>query len=460
VTRKSRATPAGTMAPKARKPAGGPGQALDDRLASGEAVVAVIGLGYVGLPLACEFARSGLRVLGIDVDASKVADITAGRSHVQDVADSDLRPLIEGGRLRAGTDVSVLAEADAVVICVPTPLRKTRDPDISYIVAAVDAIAGHLHRGMLIVLESTTYPGTTEEVVLPRLEATGLRVGRDFFLAFSPERVDPGNARFKTRNTPKIVGGVTPRCIRAAKALYARAVDQIVPVSSTRAAEMVKLLENTFRSVNIGLVNEVALMCDRLGLNVWEVIDAAGTKPFGFMPFYPGPGLGGHCIPIDPHYLSWKLRTLNYQARFIELASEINGSMPQYVVGKVVDALNDQRKSVRGARVLILGVAYKRDVGDVRESPALDVIKLLADRGAEVRYNDPYAASIAVDGGTIYRSVPLDRKALLASDLVLIITDHSAYDYRFIVKHSRSVLDTRNATRGLRGEGRERIRRL
>ncbi len=419
----------------------------------------MIGLGYVGLPLACEFARAGFLVRGIDTDASRVAGIGAGRSHVQDVPDDHLGPLVQGRKLLVGTDFSELARCDAAVICVPTPLRKTRDPDISYIVTAVDAIARHVHPGLLVVLESTTYPGTTEEVILPKLEASGLEVGRDFFLAFSPERVDPGNARFTTRNTPKIVGGVTQACGRVARALYEQAIDRIVPVSTTRAAEMVKLLENTFRSVNIGLVNEMALMCDRLGLDVWEIIDAAATKPFGFMPFYPGPGLGGHCIPIDPHYLSWKLKTLNYSARFIELASEINGSMPHHVVSRVVDALNDRGKSVRGARILVLGVAYKKNVGDVRESPALDIIKLLADRGADITYNDPHAEEIGVDGGRRYRSTALTAEALRAADLVVIVTDHSSYDYDFIVSHAVRVLDTRNATRGVR-QGREKVIRL
>ena len=419
----------------------------------------MIGLGYVGLPLACEFARAGFSVEGIDVDEAKIGRLKSGHSHVQDVPDDRLLVLVKGGAIRPTHDFSVLASCDAVVICVPTPLRKTRDPDISYIVAAVDQIASHLHKGLLVVLESTTYPGTTEEVILPKLQASGLKAGRDFFLAFSPERVDPGNARYDTRNTPKIVGGVTPACSRVARALYEPAIEQVIPVSSTRAAEMVKLLENTFRSVNIGLVNEVALMCDRLGLDVWEVIDAAATKPFGFMPFYPGPGLGGHCIPIDPHYLSWKLKTLNYTARFIELASEVNTQMPHYVVSKVVDALNDQNRSVRDTRILVLGVAYKKDVGDVRESPALDVIKLLADRGADVRFNDPYAAEISIDGGRKYASVPLDRRELESASLVIIVTNHSTYDYDFIVTHSRCVLDTRNATRGVRS-GREKIRRL
>ena len=438
---------------------GGPARALIDRIRSRQAKLAVIGMGYVGLPLACEFARAGFTVHGIDVDASKVKGLAGGRSHVQDVSEEQLRPLIQKELLRPTADFSVLGGCDAAIICVPTPLRKTRDPDISYIVAAVEAIARFLHPGLLVVLESTTYPGTTEEVILPKLGATGLKVGLDFFLAFSPERVDPGNPRFHTRNTPKILGGVTENCGRVALELYGQSIDRVIPVSSTRAAEMVKLLENTFRSVNIGLVNEVALMCDRLGLNVWEVIDAAATKPFGFMPFYPGPGLGGHCIPIDPHYLSWKLKTLNYTARFIELASEINGQMPHYVVDKVVDALNDMRKSVRGARILILGVAYKRDVGDVRESPALDVLKLLADRGAETRYNDPHAPEIAIDGGEIYRSVPLVQEELQSADLVIIVTNHSTYDYDFIVRHARCVLDTRNATRNV-AAGRGRIRKL
>ena len=416
------------------------------------ATVAAIGLGYVGLPLACEFARVGFSVIGIDVDSSKVEALANGRSYIQDLADTDLTPHLKSGRLKPTTDFSRLKEADAAVICVPTPLRKTRDPDISYIVAAVDEIARYLHPGFLVVLESTTYPGTTEEVILPKLEATGLKVGRDFFLAFSPERVDPGNPKYKTRNTPKIVGGVTEACGRVARALYQQAIETVIPVSSTRTAEMVKLLENTFRSVNIGLVNEVTLMCDRLGLDVWEVINAAATKPFGFMPFYPGPGLGGHCIPIDPHYLSWKLKTLNYSARFIELASEINSSMPQYVTTKAADALNDRRKSVRGSRVLVLGVAYKKDVGDVRESPALDVIKLLVDRGAEIRYNDPYASEIAIDGGHRYRSVPLTAEELAGADLVIIVTNHSLYDYGFIVQHAACVLDTRNATRGVKAD--------
>src|SRR5436309_425883 len=451
----------GTVAVEDAKaaPLGRHAEDLAVKLRDRRATAAVIGMGYVGLPLACEFARTGIQVVGIDVDQAKIEGIQRGRSHVQDVPDAQLRALVESQALRATRDFSILADCDAVVICVPTPLRKTRDPDISYIVSAVDEIARFLHRGMLVVLESTTYPGTTEEVILPKLQSTGLRVGQDFYLAFSPERVDRSNPHFNTRNTPKILGGVTPDCARVAQALYEQAIETVIPVSSTRTAEMVKLLENTFRSVNIGLVNEVALMCDRLGLDVWEVIDEAATKPFGFIRFYPGPGLGGHCIPIDPHYLSWKLKSLNYTARFIELASEINGQMPHYVVDKVVDALNDMRKSVRGARILILGVAYKKDVGDVRESPALDVLKLLADRGAETRYNDPHAPEIAIDGGETYHSVPLVQEELQSADLVIIVTNHSTYDYDFIVRHARCVLDTRNATRNV-AAGRGRIRKL
>jgi UDP-N-acetyl-D-glucosamine dehydrogenase len=447
--------------PAAAPPSGG-GTAADRLIAAfreRRATIGVLGMGYVGLPLACEFARAGFAVRGIDVDRVKVNGINHGHSHVQDVTEDVLRDLVKTGRLKASTDVAALEKCDAVIVCVPTPLRKTRDPDISYIVAALEAIVSHMHPGMLVVLESTTYPGTTEEVMLPKLEGAGFKVGRDLFLAFSPERVDPGNPRFNTRNTPKIIGGITPTCGQVARALYEQAIERVIPVSNTRAAEMVKLLENTFRSVNIGLVNEIALMCDRLGLNVWEIIEAAATKPFGFMPFFPGPGLGGHCLPIDPLYLSWKLKTLNFYAKFIELAAEINGNMPHHVITLIVDALNERRKSVKGARVLILGAAYKRDVGDVRESPALDIMKLLADRGAEVRYNDPHAPEVALEGGTRLRSVPLDAKALRGSDAVVIVTDHSVYDYDLIVANAPVVVDTRNATRGVRAN-RDRIRRL
>ena len=431
---------------------------LREKIETNGARIGIIGLGYVGLPLACEFVRAGFKVTGIDNDADKIARLASGTSYVQDVPDALLASRLGPHGLTPTADFAALRNCDAVIICVPTPLRKTRDPDISYIVAAVDAIAREMHRDMLVILESTTYPGTTEEVIRPKLESTGLKVGRDFYLAFSPERVDPGNPRFNTRNTPKIVGGITPECGEMAAALYGRAVDTVIRVSSTQAAEMIKLLENTFRSVNIGLVNEIALMCDRLKLDVWEVIDAAATKPFGFMPFYPGPGLGGHCIPIDPHYLSWKLKTLNYYAKFIELASEINSNMPHYVVTKINDALNAQRKAVNGARILVLGVAYKKDISDVRESPALDVIKLLQDRGAEVMYNDPHAPVIHLDGGTL-RSRELTDALLEGSDCVVIVTNHSAYDYPRIVEKAPALVDTRNATRGLRPP-RGRIHRI
>ena len=408
--------------------------------------VAVIGLGYVGIPLAVEFAKGGLDVVGLDVVAEKVNDINSGRSPVLDVPAAAVAELVAAGRLEATTDFDALSEVDAVCICVPTPLRKSQDPDISYIVAAVEEIAKRIHPGLLVVLESTTYPGTTEELVLPRLTGGDLRVGEDFYLAFSPERVDPGNTRYTTRNTPKVIGGVTPRCTEKAVELYRHAVTDIVPVSSARVAEMVKLLENTFRAINIGMVNELAIMCDRLDVDVWEVINAARTKPFGFMPFYPGPGLGGHCIPIDPQYLSWKLRTVNYTARFIELATAINSSMPQYVAGKVADALNDQQKSVRGSRILVLGVAYKKDVGDTRESPALDVMGLLKKKGAQLDYADPYVPSLDLLGESL-QSYDL-AQGVARFDCVLIITDHSAFNYATILKEAPLVFDTRNATAG------------
>src|SRR5436190_7711529 len=364
--------------------------------------VAVIGLGYVGLPLAITFAEAGFEVRGIDVDQRKVDQANQGESYIPDIASNTLRSLIDTERLHFTNDFAVLDDVDAVSICVPTPLRKTRDPDISYIVSATQQVRAHLHPGQLVVLESTTYPGTTDEVLLPELESTGLNVGVDFFLAFSPERVDPGNPDFDTRNTPKIVGGITPACTELAQAFYGAAIEQVVPVSSTRVAEMVKLLENTFRAVNIGLVNEIAVICEKLSIDVWEVIDAAATKPFGFMRFLPGPGLGGHCIPVDPHYLSWKLKTLDYTARFIELAAEVNSSMPHYVVNKISEALNEQRRSFNGSTVLVLGIAYKRNVGDMRESPALDIIQELIARKAVVLYNDEYIPSLTLHSVTLY----------------------------------------------------------
>jgi len=404
-------------------------------------------MGYVGVPLAVEFARGGLQVIGIDVDPEKAEMLNAGRSYIPDVSSEVIAGLTQTGQLRATTGFEVIAEADAVCICVPTPLRKSEDPDISYIVSAVDAVVPHLHPGLLVILESTTYPGTTEELVQPRLEAGGLRAGIDFHLAFSPERVDPANTQYNVRNTPKVVGGISPACTARAAALYRHAVDTVVPVSNARAAEMVKLLENTFRAVNIGMVNELALICGKLDVDVWEVIDAAKTKPFGFMPFYPGPGLGGHCIPIDPLYLSWKLKTLDYNARFIELASNINASMPEHVVDRIADLLNGVAKSVRGSRILVLGVAYKRDVSDIRESPALDIIGLLKQKGAQVSYADPYVPELEILGDTL---VSHDvTKGAAGFDIVVIVTNHSAFDYARIVGEAPLIFDTRNATAGL-----------
>lgn len=407
--------------------------------------VGVIGLGYVGLSLAVEFAKAGLQVTGIEIDADKVARLRSGESYVQDVKPYEVKGLIADEKLLVMDDFDRLSELDAVSICVPTPLSKTKDPDISYIAAATKEIVTHLHPGQLIVLESTTYPGTTDEVILPELQKTGLQVGQEFFLAFSPERIDPGNAQYTTHNTPKIIGGVTGRCAQVAKSLYEVAINRVVLVSSARSAEMVKLLENTFRAVNIGLVNEVALMCDRLGINVWEVIEAAATKPFGFMPFYPGPGLGGHCIPVDPYYLAWKLKTLDYKARFIELAAEINTSMPWHVVSKVVDALNEQCKSVNGSNILVLGVTYKRNTNDLRESPALDIIRILQGKGATVSFYDTYAADLtSLDGA---QHVSLDKGVLRAADCVIIATDHSNVNYEWVMAHTPLIVDTRNVAK-------------
>jgi UDP-N-acetyl-D-glucosamine dehydrogenase len=419
-------------------------QELIDSIRRREARCGIIGLGYVGLPLALEFARAGFRTTGIDVDRRKVDAIRAGRSYIVDTSDAEIAEQVEAGRLTATDDFGVIAELDTVNICVPTPLRKTKDPDLTFVVSAVNEIRRHLKRGQLIILESTTYPGTTEEVVQPALEASGLRVGRDFCLAFSPERIDPGNPNFNTRNIPKVVGGVTPRCTEVAKTLYEQCVDQVVPVSSTSVAEMVKLLENTFRSVNIGLVNELALMSNALGIDVWEVIDAAKTKPFGFMAFYPGPGLGGHCIPIDPFYLSWKAKMNGFEPRFIELAGHINESMPRFVVEKVTDALNRHARSIRGSRIHVLGVAYKAGVNDLRESPALNVMKILYDKGALLSYSDPYIPAIREEG-LVLDSLPLKNGYLGEVDCVVVLTDHREFDYPEIARTARLVVDTRNA---------------
>jgi UDP-N-acetyl-D-glucosamine dehydrogenase len=422
--------------------------ALHQKISSRAARVGVVGLGYVGLPLLVEFARAGYDAVGFDIDARKVDQINAGHSYIPDVPTSDVAELRAAGRLAATTDFSELARIDTVNICVPTPLRKTKDPDMSFVVSAVEKVAAFLHPGMLVVLESTTYPGTTEELVQPILEAGGLRAGRDFFLAFSPERVDPGNERFNTKNVPKVVGGISPACAQLAAALYGAAIDTVVPVSSPRVAEMVKLLENTFRAVNIGLVNEIALMCDRLGIDVWEVVDAAATKPFGFLPFYPGPGLGGHCIPIDPFYLSWKAKQSGFEARFIELAGHVNGAMPHAVLDKIAEALNARRKAINGSSVLIVGISYKRDIDDMRESPALDVMGLLQARGARVSYTDPYVPQLDGrhwSGGQTLTSVALTPETLAAADCVAIVTDHRVFDYEMIVRCSDLIVDSRNA---------------
>jgi UDP-N-acetyl-D-glucosamine dehydrogenase len=424
---------------------------LLNKIRSRRARAGVVGLGYVGLPLAVELARAGFTTVGIDLDSRKVDSVNRGASYIPDVPAAEMAGLVASGRLRATVDFAAAAELDTINICVPTPLRKTRDPDMSYVVAAVEAIAAQLHPGMLVILESTTYPGTTEELVKPALEAGGLKAGVDFFLAFSPERVDPGNPTFSTHNVPKVVGGLGPESTELACALYAAAIEQVVPVASPQVAEMVKLLENTFRAVNIGLVNEIALMCDRLGIDVWEVVHAAATKPFGFMPFYPGPGLGGHCIPIDPFYLSWKARQTGFEPRFIELAGQINGAMPHFVVDKIAEALNRDLKPVNGSTVLVLGLAYKRDIDDIRESPSLDVMALLHQRGARVQYADPYVPVLSGalwPGGVDLASTPLTPANVAAADCVAILTDHRAFDYEMVLASAPLIVDTRSAIKG------------
>lgn len=417
--------------------------ALLQRIKDRTARVGIVGVGYVGLPLAVVFAEAGFRTTGIDLSANRMAQLNRGESFISDVPDATVARLREAGRIEGTTDYSVLGELDAISICVPTPLNKTRDPDISYIVNAAEGIARYLRPGQVIVLESTTYPGTTREIILPRLQAAGLALGQDYFVAFSPERVDPGRTDWTTLNTPKVMGGVTADCMDVARTLYEQAIERVVPVSSPETAEMVKLLENTFRAVNIGLVNEVLLMCDKLGLNAWEVIEAAATKPFGFMKFTPGPGLGGHCIPIDPLYLSWKLKTLDYTARFIELASEVNTSMPIYWVQKVQDALNEATLPVKGSKVLVLGVAYKKDVDDVRESPALDIMHLLREKGALVRFHDPHVQQARIEDTVLTTEPDLDT-ALAEADCVVIVTDHSSYDWADIHRRARLIIDTRH----------------
>jgi UDP-N-acetyl-D-glucosamine dehydrogenase len=422
---------------------------LSEKIRTKASRVGIVGLGYVGLPLAVEYATAGYSVIGIDLQQGKVDAINRGESYVQDVPTAEVESLVAAGRLTATTDFSIISTLDTVNICVPTPLRKTKDPDMSYIVSATEEIAKYSHAGMLVILESTTYPGTTDELVRPMLERDNLRVGEDFFLCFSPERVDPGNPKFQTKNIPKVVGGTTAACTRMGALFYAQALETVVPVSSTQVAEMVKLLENTFRMINIGLVNELAIMCDRMGINVWEVIDAAATKPFGFMPFYPGPGLGGHCIPIDPFYLSWKSKQAGIEARFIELAGYVNGQMPHFVLDKVQNALNDQGKALKGSSVHLLGVAYKRDIDDVRESPALDIIHLLQRRGALVSYTDPFVPTVKLDGIDIETQ---DISAAYDADCVVIVTDHSSFDYSRVVDSAKLIVDTRNALKKFSSE--------
>ncbi|MDD3807689.1 MAG: nucleotide sugar dehydrogenase [Candidatus Marinimicrobia bacterium] len=421
-----------------------------ERLQTKNVAFGVIGLGYVGLPLAVEAAKSGFKVTGIEIDPEKVNKINQSENYIRDVSDADLKKIVGEGYLTATTDFSAINKLDLVSICVPTPLNKLRDPDMSFITASMEEVTKFLHKDLVVILESTTYPGTTREYMLPYLSKTGLEVGKDFFLAFSPERVDPGNPIYHTKNTPKVLGGITPECTKHAFAVYDQIFDIMVLVSTAETAEMAKLLENTFRMINIGMVNELAIMCDRLGVDVWEVIEAAGTKPFGFMKFFPGPGLGGHCIPIDPHYLSWKMRTLNYKTRFIDLASEINTSMPEYVIESVVEGLNYHKKAINGSKILVLGMAYKKDIDDLRESPAIDIYNMLVKKGAEVIYHDPYCPVLKLDGAGSIESAPLTKDLLEEMDCVVITTDHSSVDYQDVVDHANLIVDARNATKGLK----------
>ena len=431
---------------------------LQQRIESRDAQVGVIGLGYVGLPLAIEFAGAGFSVVGFDLDRQKVEAVGRGESYIEDVPDDAVAGAVEAGRLAATIDFDELSRCDVINVCVPTPLTKSKDPDVSHMARALEEITKRARSGQLVVVGSTTYPGTTHELFVPMLESSGLRVGEDLAVAFSPERIDPANQSFQVREIPKVVGGETPRCTDLARLVFETIFDTVVPVSSSQSAEMVKLLENTFRAINIGLANEVALMCDRLGLDVWEVIDAAATKPYGFMKFQPGPGLGGHCIPVDPTYLAWKMKSLNFPARFIELATEINGQMPEHVVDKVAGILNEDRIAVNGARVLILGVAYKADVGDIRESPALDIVRMLAQRGAEISYHDPHVPEVVVEGVS-YKGTDLSDDLLDGTDVVVILTDHEDVDYARVVARAGRIFDTRNSTRRV-AEGTEKVRKL
>jgi len=416
---------------------------LKFKITDKSANIGIIGLGYVGLPLAVEFAKAGFSVTGFDADAKKISQINKGRSYISDVPSEDVRDLVSSKKLIAASDKALLNKMDAIIICVPTPLRKTKEPDISFILSATEDIVRSLRKGQLIVLESTTYPGTTDEVILAKLGADSLKVGKDFFLAFSPERVDPGNAKYKTKDIPKVVGGVTEICTDLTKLLYSQIIKEVIPVSSTRSAEMVKLLENTFRAVNIGLINELALMCNKMNLDIWEIIDAAKTKPFGFMPFYPGPGWGGHCIPCDPIYLSWKARLHGFEARFIELAAEINAFMPHYVVDRITDGLNEQKKALKGSRIFIVGITYKKDINDMRESPALPIINMLIEKEAKLQYHDPLVPSFKIDGLKL-DSIDLTKENISSSDCVVIVTDHTTLDYKLIVDNAKLILDARN----------------
>jgi UDP-N-acetyl-D-glucosamine dehydrogenase len=431
---------------------------LKARIESREARMGVIGLGYVGLPLSVEFARAGFYVTGFDLDAEKVGALNEGNSYIEDVPSEDLQSVLSEGRLTATTDFSDLARLDVINICVPTPLTNSKDPDLSHMTGAMEEIRRRMRSGQLVILGSTTYPGTTHELFVPVLEQSGLKVGEDFSLAFAPERIDPGNKTYRVRNVPKVVGGETAICTDLACAVYDTIFDEVVPVTNSQSAEMVKILENTFRAINIGLANEVALMCERLGLDVWEIIDAAATKPYGYMKFVPGPGLGGHCIPVDPSYLSWKMKTLNFNARFIELAAEINTHMPDHVATRAGDLLNEDRLAVNGAHILILGVAYKKNVGDMRESPSIDIIGLLADKGAEITYHDPHVRECHI-GGVNYKNVDLTPEVLAGADLVIVLTDHEAVDYQQVADHAPRVFDTRNAMKGTTGAG-EKITKL
>ena len=422
---------------------------LKKKILERRAKIGIIGLGYVGLPLALTFVKSGFKVYGLDVDKDRVTNLGKGISHILDVPSSELRTAISERKFVITNDFVHINKLDAIIICVPTPLYKTKEPDVSYIVSAVENIKKYMKRGQIIVLESTTYPGTTEEVMLPVLESGGLKEGKDFYLAFSPERIDPGNKKYGTKNTPKIIGGISKRSTELAKALYEQAIDMVIPVSSSKVAEMVKLLENTFRIVNIGLVNELALMCDNLGVNIWEVIDAAKTKPYGFMPFYPGPGVGGHCIPIDPIYLSWKARMHGFEARFIDLASQVNAEMPHYTIRKVVEALNEYGKPLKCSKILVVGVAYKKDVKDLRESPALEIIDILIKKGALVSYHDPHLPYLKI-GGINLKGMKFNKKVFRDSDCVVIVTDHTDVDYKFIAENSKLIVDTRNILKGIK----------